>query len=217
MKRIIYSVAAVLLLMYFSGCAVGRKMSYENKEVKPDYTITKSILTSFQDKRPEVLAGSEKQSWCGHMNSTAQIPYNMQTESGRPLAEEFTNSMASSFSKQGVSAAGLVVDMNTKADSILQVFTSGDKERLVMFTLNKWESSATPRFSDIHYEVFFNIDLKVYDKSGTLLASSNVHDNVFKNQDMAVNLKRLQAMADEVFITQVRALLNDEAVKASLR
>jgi hypothetical protein len=34
---------------------------------------------------------------------------------------------------------------------------------------------------------------------------------------MAVNLKRLQAMADEVFITQVRALLNDETVKTSLR
>jgi hypothetical protein len=217
MKTTFRSGVALIMILYLSGCAVGRKMSYENKEVKPDYSITKSILTVFQDKRPEVLAGSEKPSWCGHMNSTAQIPYNMQTESGRPLADEFANSMAASFNKQAVKSAAMLVNMNTSIDSISAVFSKDEHERLLLFTMNKWESSANPRFSDIHYEVIVNLELKVYDKAGNLLAKSNVQDTVSKNQDMAVNLKRLQAMADEVFITQVRALLNDESVKKSLQ
>ncbi len=215
--KILIKMGFLILMIIYSGCAVGRKMNYTIKEVKPDYTVSKNILTLFQDKRPEVLDGTEKPSWCGHTYSTLQISYNIQTKSGKPLAEEFTASMENSFIKQGIKVIGLPVNMNTSLDSIQQVFGSSKMDRLVLFTLNKWESSAIPRFSDIHYELDFNIDLEVYDQAGIIMAKTNVHDNVSKNQDIAVSLKRLQEMADEVFIIQVRNLLNDDAVKSSLK
>jgi hypothetical protein len=37
-----------------------------------------------------VLSGKEKVTFCGHMNSSAQIEYNIQTKSGKPLADEFS-------------------------------------------------------------------------------------------------------------------------------
>lgn len=207
----------VIILGVATGCSVGRKMSFSNEEVKPDYSKARSMAIAFQENRKEVLEGKEKPSFCGHMNSTAQIEYNMQTETGKPLAEEFSGSVTRSLVKLGIRAEQLVVGPGAVTDSVLLRFGQGDKERLLLFRINAWEASAAPRFSTIRYEVDYNLDLGVYDRSGTLLATSQTHDHVEKEEtQMATSLKYLQRMADEVFVTQVKQMLNDPKVRAVL-
>jgi hypothetical protein len=217
MNKLLSFGAAALLLIYFSGCSAGRKMSFENKEVKPDYTLAKTVTISFLDKREEILAGKEKPSFCGHIYSAMQIGYNMQTESGRPLAEEFTTGVAKSLAKPGVKADPMVVPVNSPMDSILKKFSSHPSERLALFTIKKWESNATPRFSKVEYAIIYNLELSIYDQTGRLLADTTVNDIVINKKDAALNVKNLQALSNEVFRTQVNALLNQEAVRASLQ
>lgn len=217
MNKLLSFGAAAFLLIYFSGCAAGRKMSFENKEVKPGYTIAKSLTIGFQDKREDVLAGKEKPGFCGHIYSAMQIGYNMQTETGKPLADEFTMALANSLKNQGMKVSPVMIPINSTMDSVLKMFSSNPGERLALFTINKWESNATPRFSKIEYNVNYNLDLAIYDQAGSLLTSANVKDIIINKKDAALNLKNLQAMADDVFRTQVNALLNKEAVKASLQ
>lgn len=46
-----------------------------------------------------MLDGKEKPTWVGHLDSTAQIDYNMQTQSGKELAEEFSGSLVNSLTR----------------------------------------------------------------------------------------------------------------------
>ncbi|ULQ55703.1 hypothetical protein KJS94_13720 [Flavihumibacter rivuli] len=208
--------AMLIGLFLLVGCSVGRKMSFEEKKVAPDYASAKSMLVSFQDQRPDVLSGKEKPSFCGHMKSTGQIEYNMQTESGKPLAEEFTNAVSKGLTEKQLNNSPLVVTHLTSFDSIRQAFTSSGKERLVFFTIRKWEAEETPTFTTIKYEVLYDLKLDIYDQSGQLLASETTQDIFVDKKGVAGSVKVLQQLADEIFQTQVKALFNREKIRASL-
>ena len=217
MKTISNLLVGIALVVLFASCAVGRKMSYENKEVKPGYTTTKTLQVGFMENREVVLSGKEKPSFCGHLSSTVQIEYNMQTESGKPLVDEFTGSVAGSLTKQGVQATPVYIPLRRPADSVIALFTASGRDRLLMFKVSQWESRATPKFSSIFYQVRYSIEVKVYDQTGKLLATEEVRD-AFENEepDLATSVKKLQAVSDEVFREQIRVLFNKENVKAAL-
>lgn len=216
MKMRTAMIIALAAVSGFSSCAVGRKMSFTNKEADPGYTTSKSTVVIFQDKRVEVLSGKEKPTFCGHSNSTGQISYNIQTESGKPLADEFAESVTAAYNKAGGSAATLLVNMNTSLDSIMETFKAGTKDRLLYFTIDKWESRATPLFSSIRYEVIYELELNVYNPAGTLLSSNKTQNIVVKEEGVATSMKKMQAIADDTFKEQVRVLFSGDAVKKSL-
>jgi hypothetical protein len=216
MKKDLLFVLAIALAAGASSCAVGRKMSFENKEADPGYSTTKSATIIFQDKRVEVLSGKEKPTFCGHSNSTGQISYNIQTQSGRPLADEFAESVTTSYNKAGGAGTAMLVNMNTSRDSIMQAFKNGNKDRLLFFSMHKWESRATPLFSSIRYEMIYELELNVYNSNGELLASGSTSNIVVKEQGAATSMKKMQEMADDTFKEQIRVLFSSDAVKKSL-
>jgi hypothetical protein len=218
MKRLKCAAFYLLLVFLFSNCTVGRKMGFENKEVAPEWKSPRTVVISFVDKRDEVVSGKEKPTFCGHLRSSAQIGYNMQTSSGKPLAEDFTQSVTQSLDKKGNNVVAQLLPVNTSTESALRQFANHKRDRFLIFSINKWEASATPRFTTITYEVIYNLDLKVYDSTGTLLAGSEEHDITKKEEgDLGTSVARLQSIADEVFISKIKALLNAPAVKATLQ
>lgn len=210
--------AGIALMVMIASCAVGRKMSYENKEVKPGYTTAKSLQVGFMENREAVLSGKEKPSFCGHLNSTAQIDYNIQTESGRPLVDEFTGSVTGSLTKMGIQATPVYIPLRRPADSVIAMFTASGRDRLLLFTVNQWESRGIPKFTTILYQVRYGIEVKVYDQSGKLLATAEVHD-IFEKEDsdLGTSVKKLQSLSEEIFREQMRILFNKENVKAALQ
>lgn len=216
MKRGFSFLLAFAIMAGVSSCAVGRKLSFENKDLAPGFTTTKTATVVFQDQRPDVLAGKEKPSFCGHSNSSAQISYNIQTESGKPLADEFAGSMVASYNRAGAAADRLTADLTTQKEEIIRQFQAGNKERLLFFTIHKWESRATPLFSKIRYEVIYNLELNVYSKAGELLASASTQDILVDEHGAATSMKQMQEMADDVLKQQVAKMLNKEGVKQSL-
>jgi hypothetical protein len=218
MKKISFLLTGIALTAMLASCAVGRKMSYENKEVKPGYTTNKTLQVGFQENREAVLSGKEKPSFVGHLNSTAQIDYNMQTESGKPLVDEFTGSVAGSLTKLGVQATPVYIPLRKPADSVIAQFTASGRDRLLLFTVSQWESRGIPKFTTILYQVRYAIDVKVYDASGKQLAAAEVHDLFEKeDSDLGTSLKKLQALSEEIFREQMRILFNKEDVKAALQ
>jgi hypothetical protein len=217
MKTIFNLLSGVALVAMFASCTVGRKMSYENKEVTPGYTTTKTLQVGFLENREAVLSGKEKPSFCGHLNSTAQIDYNMQTESGKPLVDEFTGSVAGSLTKLGVQATPVIIPLRRPVDSVIVAFSASGRDRLLLFTLNQWESRGIPKFTTILYQVRYAIEVNVYDQSGKLMATAEVHD-VFEKEDsdLATSVKKLQTLSEDIFREQMRILFNKENVKASL-
>jgi hypothetical protein len=111
----------------------------------------------------------------------------------------------------------MTIGLNELQDSILAQFYRSEAERLVYFNIKQWESNMTPRVVDIRYDVSWVLIISVYDKMGNLLATKSVTDRVTTDEpQLGGSQKFLQQTADQVFVTQVKVLLNDPAVKASL-
>ena len=211
-------IMAMTVMITTSGCAVGRKMSFENKQAGPDYSTSKSATIIFQDQRPNVLSGKSKPSLCGHMKSTAGISYNVQTKEGKPLADELAASVSSSYSKAGAPATPGTADPNASTESVVNAFKNdGSKDRLLLFYIQDWDMRAVPRFSTIKYEAICSLALKVYDKSGNLLAEETIHDDTSNEEGTATaTLRELQATADAELNKQVIALFNKESIRPNL-
>jgi hypothetical protein len=217
MKRTILRLCVLLCVSALLGCAINREMSFENKTVTTDYSAAKSLVVTFQENRKEVIVGEQKPSYCGRIKSPGQIAYNMQTKNGRPLMEEFCSSLTGSLTKLGIKAQSMAVPVNAEKSVFMEQFAKKDGERLLHFTVTQWDANATPRVIDVQYGVTWEFAVSVYDKSGNQLASKAVANRVTKDEGhLAVNKEYLQKMADQVFVEQIKNLLNDPAVKASL-
>jgi hypothetical protein len=192
-------------------------MDFENKTVATDYSAAKSLVVTFQENRKEVIVGEQKPSYCGAIKSTGQVAYNMQTNSGKPLMDELCGSLTGSLTKMGIKGQSMAVPVNAEKSVFMEQFLKTDAERLLHFTVTRWEANATPRVIDIRYDATWEFVMSVYNRSGEQLATKAVANRFTKDEGhLAVNKEYLQKMADQAFVEQIKNLLNDPAVKASL-
>lgn len=207
-----------LIAMATTSCTINRKMNFENKAVTTGYTQAKPMSVGFIDLRADVLSGKAKPSYCGKMLSTAHIPYPMETEGNKPLASEFAQSVASSLQKNGINATAAVMPGGTAADSTRISELIGDKERLVVVYINRWESIMEPLFSTIRYEVNYDLDMTVYDTHGAALARKNMHEMVREEPfELAGSLKHLQEISDRVFADVMKQMFTSTEIRSTLQ
>lgn len=202
----------LLLLLLCSSCAVNRTLTLNNVPVHPTYSDFHSILLIVQEGREPVLRHQQKPSWCGRNGI-----YNIQTESGKPVSTEFTQSIMSSLKSKGNSVETILVGMKMDVDSLVNIYASRPEERLVFITIKKWETNCTALWSSMRYEVISGFTISVYDRSGKLLASDEVNDTNIKEQGAGLNMKVMQSQASAVLDEQINKLLNKREVKASLQ
>lgn len=216
MKKLL-PLTAVLSVILLSSCAVGRKLSFENSPADPGYTPAGKIAIVFQDKREEVLNGKEKQSFCGHVYGGYAIAYNVQTQSGKAIAQDFSQALQKSLQDKGVSITTYNIEPADDMRKVTDQFIQSGYDKLLCFTITRWESRCTANFSTMRYEANGGFTLKVMDKNGATLGEQEVKDQLVKEQGAGVNMKVLQAEADELFKKLMQQLLNDEKIKPTLQ
>lgn len=203
----------LLLVLLFSSCAVNRTLTLNNVELNPAYSDYHSVLIVVQEKRQPVLQGQQKVSWCGRNGI-----YNIQTESGKPLSTEFTETIVTALKKKGNQAESLIVDMRTDVDSLARLYSGTRKEeRIVLITIKNWETNCTPLFSSMRYEVISSFTMTVFDQSGKAMATAEASDTKIAEQGAGLNMKVLQNLANVALEEQMKKLFNTPDIKASLQ
>lgn len=215
MKKLL-PIAGVILAWALSSCAVGRKLSFENSLTDPGYKPTGKIAIVFQDKRPDVLSGKEKPSFCGHAYGGYAIAYNVQTESGKPLAQDFSQAMQKTLEQKGVPVTVYTLEPTGDDKTIINQFQQSGYDKMLCFEITRWESRCTANFANMRYEANGGFMLKVIDKSGTVLAQQEIKDQLIREQGAGLNMKVLQEEADELFKKLMQDLMNHEKIKAVL-
>ena len=182
------------------------------------------MVVGFYDNRALVKKGQLPPSVCGDFTYSVKN-YRIETKSGKPLAEEFTFAVTESLRKNGVDAEPLYIPPGAIPDSAIRAFMSGGRERLLFFLVNEWASSWHPSSVSAIYEVRYDIESRVFDQSGRLLASAFVRD-VKKHEHTDIgtvmllqppwSIRRMQEFSDSMFRVQIRALFNDENIRSSL-
>ena len=91
------------LLGLMSGCAVGNRYSYDSGELILPVNGSGEIGLLVLDQRTYVLSGDKDPSFVGLQRGGFGNPFDVKTQSGKPLAEEMQSRLARGLEAHGFS------------------------------------------------------------------------------------------------------------------
>lgn len=162
--------AIILLGIFSSGCAVGVKHNYH--VVNPDFSVATEdkVVIGVQDRRPYILNNDKEPTFVGLQRGGYGNPFDVETDSGNSLAQDFANTVVSGLQAKGIDAHSVTLQTNADSTVALQTLLKGTQEKSLLFTILEWKSD-TYQNTALHY----NIALEVFDKSGQSLAHTDIH------------------------------------------
>ena len=95
-------------------------------------------------------------------------PFNVETESGNPLSDDFSKAVAKALSKKGVQVTEVSIPLRMDQSDVIKNLTqSGNKA--VFITIKEWKSD-TYQNTALNYDV----QIQVIDKTGKVVAKKSI-------------------------------------------
>ena len=97
----VYRIVALgFAILFLSSCVVGRKHDFREAQAVLDYR-GQPLALGVQDLRSYVVSGDKGKDFAGLARSGTGFPYDIGTESSRPLAQEMADVMAAALRGSG--------------------------------------------------------------------------------------------------------------------
>lgn len=159
-----FAIAGAALLL--GSCALGGTYNYAEMPIAMQgVSTTGTIAIGVHDTRPYVVSGGKQPTFVGLARGGYGNPFDVNTESGGPLAIEIRDALARALRARGATVIPVAVphgDTNTAARARLLETRA---QRQVLLTLREWKTD-TMMSTDLHYDT----TLAVFDKDGNQLA-----------------------------------------------
>lgn len=163
-QRLLPLIAIVALA---AGCAVGNKYNYELETLPLPVSGDASVGVSVIDSRPYVLDGDKEPDFVGLQRGGFGNPFNVTTQSGRPLAEDMQSTIADGLAKKGFKVKQLRLN-GSDANTVSMVASRDGLERVIVLDVKEWKTDVMHRIT-MHYD----LNLSVYDTAGILLGETS--------------------------------------------
>ena len=200
----------VLSALVLGACAFGRTYSYSDQPINiPGATVSsKAVGLAVQDRRPYVLSGNKTPVFVGLMRGGFGNPFDVNTGSGRPLADEMRDALAKALTAKGFNVTGVSVAPAESGDSARRKLAETGARRSAYVTFNEWKSDSMMN-TDIHFDMV----LTVLDEKGNPLATHSLKgvDNI-GSAGLDPTPSVLQAYA-----RKMESLFDDPKVVSALR
>jgi hypothetical protein len=158
----------IALVTVVSGCAVGNKHNYSDASPNIKGTQGNKLGLGVQDQRVYVLSGEKSASFVGLSRGGFGNPFNVETESGNPLSDDFSKAVAKALSKKGVQVTEVSIPLRMDQSDVIKNLTqSGNKA--VFITIKEWKSD-TYQNTALNYDV----QIQVIDKAGKVVAKKSI-------------------------------------------
>ncbi|MGH8292701.1 MAG: hypothetical protein ACRESA_04435 [Gammaproteobacteria bacterium] len=158
--------AAVAML---TACSYA--MPYESTVVLPE-TGDAKLAVATVDERPYVLNGKNPPEYVGIIRGGYGNPFNRDTDDGKPLADDFSASIANSLTAKGFQVITISTPPASSPAAALQILQHSGAHRLILVELRDWQSDTM-----INPTVNCDVTLHIYDSSGRELASVKDAEN----------------------------------------
>jgi hypothetical protein len=104
----VYRIVALgFAILFLSGCVVGRKHDFQQANAVLGYQ-GEPVAMGVQDLRPYIVDGDKDEDFVGLARSGYGIPYDIGTESDRPLAQEMADVIAAALRSSGVTVKTVI-------------------------------------------------------------------------------------------------------------
>lgn len=160
-----------IAVLALAGCAIGNKHNY-TQEPALAAAGARSVVVVAQDARPYVVSREKTPDFVGLQRGGFGNPFDVTTESGKPLADDFADAIARGLQSRGFkSTAVSVVPPAQAADPKVYSQRAG-AERVALLRIHEWKSD-TFMNTALHHDLV----LVIYDDNGTQLATNRVAGN----------------------------------------
>lgn len=206
-KRIILLAASALLV---AGCAAGNQYDYSNFKTELRQAEAGTLAVAVVDQRSYVLNGDKNPDFVGLQRAGFGNPFSVTTRSGRGLAADLTDVLTRSYIDAGTSAAGIELPKGTDDQAAIQAFQQQPADRFLLVKMLDWKTDVYAQIT-----VIWDLEAKVFDRSGQLLASQSSRGTQGTGTNGAFEERRSE-LAQKEAASRFGELLNDPAIRAAL-
>lgn len=197
----------LLLLLGTVGCAAGTTEVYTPASAPLQYEGQGPVAVGVKDSRPEVVSGRRKETFVGLRRSLYGIPFAVQTQSGRPFAQDLEGMIVNGLRRKGVQAQGVVLSPFKSRDENVAALQASGAPRLLLFELTEW-------YGDTYFDttLHYDLTLTVLDAQGRELGRGAAIGTDDIGGKQRPERKTVQAATVDI----VQELLSDRDVVAAL-
>ncbi len=186
--------------------AVGQNANYADAWPKIEYGSDVNIAVGVHDQRPYILNGEKSPTYTGTVRPFTGNPWNVNTKSDKPLADEIASAVVSGFLHVGTQAQSIPIDFSDSQQAAIGKLRQLGKKRIVLITLREWRSDTYVN----NKSLYIDAHLQVYDEKGKEIAISSVSHKNMGDGDGIVDSPEVGAGL------HLSRLLNDPNIKTAL-
>lgn len=165
--RMVKGFLAVAIAFLSVGCAVGQKIQYHATQLDLKAAGTCIVAVTALDDRAYVKNGEKDGTYVGTFRGGFGNPWNVTTESGKPLAEDMTEVLCASLKAKGFTAKPVSLKAGASVEAALTSLKTVSAKRLILLTILEWRSDTMTNTS-----LYYNLKLSVLDGDGRTLAEA---------------------------------------------
>lgn len=212
LRKVLLVCLLVPLPAYAVFSAAGKKVNYLETGAKLDYTGTGKVVVVATDERPYVLNGKEKPQFVGQIRGGYGNPFQVLNQTGHPLADDVSASIAASLAAGGYSASADVVPKGETADQTIARVAAGSPDRIVLVRMREMKSDGYAS-----YAFYADVTVSVHDASGAVLQSiESKVDSTLPKMKFSTKYPEFAANINTAYREALQSWINDPKVREGL-
>lgn len=183
---------------------------YDDITLDLKYSGSKVVGVAVHDQRTYIKSGEKKPFYAGVVRGGFGNPFDVQTEDGKPLADDFLKSICDSLTQKGFKTMPVALKPGDAFEEARKKLLAADAERFILVIINEW-------YSDSYFGVgiFYDITLRVLDRRGGGLAEVTIKGK----DDLGTEWfgSTTYSESPNTFKEKFEHLLNDDKVETALK
>jgi hypothetical protein len=201
----------ILALCLLVGCAVSRKVEYEDVYANVP-AFKQRIALACWDQREQVVNGSRMPDFVGYTRSGAGIAYPMGTANGMPFTDNMTSSISVSLSKKGSTVANVTTQFNEQESLIISQLKKTRSNRLILIDCREFHTDGYGATS-----LMYNLQVNIYGEQGDLLKQKTFSGKRALGGSVAWGPGKYKEYMPEAFKKLIEEMFNDPEISSALQ
>lgn len=208
----VVKLAPVLVAMALSGCAVGQSFRYDNTTLDVKAAGSSSVAVASVDKRPYVKTAEKDPNYVGNLRGGFGNPFNVSTESGKPLADDMSSVICSSLKRKGFTCTPVSIAVNEPEAQVKSKLKATNADRLIQLSIDEWMSSTYTNTA-----LAYDIQLTEMGRDGAILAEKKLKGEDDLGGSFMNPPGHAKEAVPQAYKNKLEELLNDTAVLQALK
>jgi hypothetical protein len=206
------SVAVLLFALAGSGCAFGRKHTYDLATPRLGYSGATWIAIAGHDRRTEVVSGDKAPTFCGLSRGGFGNPFDINTKSDKPLAQDFAGAVQRGLAARGYRVTQVASAPGARpADVAATLARTGAAIGLVV-NIAEWKSDTYNGTS-----LMYDVTLRALDPQGQLLGEARIKGSDELGGSFMDPAGHAEEVVPRAYQAKLEQLLNAPAIVRALQ